>query len=280
MNTLRALKRRLTGRLRRRTVARKLKSLDLAPESVAPTLTTATFAGQPTSDLVRECMRIARSMPLDAVWNDHVMFGGALEGMIDRFDAHMLCGLIRTFGVKRVVECSPNKGWSTAFIQLSLPTDSSHISFELEDYRDRIVASVRRHTSLKNWAFVHGDFRQRVQEHLDALAHADLLFIDSDHNQWFAEWYLNDFRIIDRVKPTALVHIHDIYPVGREPTGFGESPFVLRWLEQNPGRFDVIWDYELCRRAETLSNFPVSLFVNHAGERAPNPSLWLKRRTT
>jgi len=126
---------------------------------------------------------------------------------------------------------------------------------------------------------VQGDFTKTVAGHLDFLKELDLLFIDSDHSASFARWYLEEIKLFEMLRPGSLIHIHDIYPVGLEPSGFGESRYVLEWLEKHRDRYDVISNYEMSRCRELQSNLPLHLFLDHGGKQAANPTLWLRCRS-
>jgi predicted O-methyltransferase YrrM len=254
----------------------KLETIEFGPGRRL--ITTQQFGGHSTLELLRHCIAICDEERIGKVWGDHVMFGGAMDGAVDRFDVHILCGLIKVFNVRRVMECSPYCGWSTTFIQMALPDDSEHRSFDSENYERIIRKSVARHVPLKNWLFVRGDFKQTVVAHLNFLKEVDLLFIDCDHRASFAAWYLDEIKLFQMLKPGSLIHIHDVYPVGLEPAGFGESPYVLGWLQENREQYDVICNYETSRCQELQSEFPLDLFLNHEGLQAANPTLWLRVR--
>jgi len=271
--------RRMRGLVRRGLYKRQvthLETLDFGGERRP--VTTPQFAGQPTLELLRHCITGCDRERIRKVWNDHIMFGGAMVGAIDLFDIHVLYGLIKAFNVKRVMECSPNHGWSTTFIQMALPKESDHRSFDIENYEQTIRGNVTRHTPLRNWLFVEGDFKKTAVAHLDFLKELDLLFIDSDHSASFAAWYLEEAKLVEQVKPGTLIHIHDVYPLGLEPAGFEESPYVLHWLEKHPNQYDVISNYEMSHSRELQSEFPLDLFLNHEGAQAGNPTLWLRAR--
>jgi predicted O-methyltransferase YrrM len=269
----------MRGLVRRALYKRRVSNLETVEfaEDRRP-ITTPQFAGQRTQELLQHCITSCDKERIRKVWNDHTAFGGAIVGAIDLFDIHILCGLIKTFNVKRIMECSPNYGWSTTFIQMALPEESDHRSFDIDNYKKTIRRNVARHTHLKNWLFVEGDFRKTVVAHLDFLKELDLLFIDSDHSASFAAWYLEEAKFIERVKPGTLIHIHDVYPLGLEPAGFSESPYVLHWLERHRDQYDVISNYEMSRCREIQSKFPIDLFLGHGGVQATNPTLWLRVR--
>lgn len=271
--------RRMRGLIRRVFYEKNVAKLGTVEFGLGRRLiTTPQFGGQSTLELLRHCIASCDEEWIGKVWNDHIMFGGAMEGAIDLFDVHILCGLIKAFNVKRVMECSPNRGWSTTFIQMALPEESEHRSFDIENYERIIRKNVARHVALGNWVFVKGDFTKTAAAHLDFLKEVDLLFIDSDHSTRFAAWYLDEIKLFESLKPGSLIHIHDVYPVGIEPAGFGESAYVLDWLQKNHERYDAISNYEMSRCQELQSEFPSDLFLNHEGMQAANPTLWLRVR--
>ncbi len=270
---------RIRGKIRRAFYRKNVDRLETVDFGTGRGLiTTPQFGGQDTLQLLRNCITSCDEKRIQKVWNDNVVFGGAMVGAIDLFDIHLLCGLIRAFNVKRVMECAPNYGWSTTFIQMALPEGSEQRSFDIEDYEKVIRKNVSRHVQLRSWRFVRGDFTKTVAAHLDFLKEVDLLFIDSDHSARFAAWYLEEAKLFESLKPGSLIHIHDVYPVGLEPAGFEESPYVLNWLRKNPKKYDVIFDYETSRCRELQSEFPLDLFLNHGGRQAANPTLWLRVR--
>lgn len=243
-------------------------------------MTTSAFGSHDTVQLLLSAFAEAPKPILDDMWNSHVMWGGNLEGQYDYFDMAVLYGMTRIFNVNRVIEISPHKGWSTTVIQLALDEATAlHLSFDIVDYERSVREQIRRYTLPKHWHFVLGDVKVTILEHLDALATADLVFIDSDHSQEFAHWYLEELRVFDRVGARTLVHIHDIYPIGMEPPGFGESPYVLGWLQARASDYDLLWNYELSRHSPVIDELPKTALLNHEYRQAPNCSLWALRKT-
>lgn len=251
------------------------RRLDTIP---GPRLTGPTFGGWEVLDLTRALAAAAPAEALDRLWRDHDAWGGALHGQYDRFDMIVLTGLLRLFGVKTVLECAPHQGWSTTLIQLVLPENGEHRSFDLVDYESTIRTAVGRHTTLNHWSFFAGDFREMIEDHRDYLSQVDLLFIDADHSEDFAQWYLDQARLLDQVAPGCLIQIHDVYPPGREPARLGESGYVWPWLADKRDRFDVYFTWEMARLKEIQGGLGRKVFLNHAGRQANNCSLWLYKR--
>ena len=240
--------------------------------------TTRTFGGV---DSVQLTIQLAQAAPREALyklWQDHAEAGGELRGQYDRFDMSVLAGMINRFGVNKVIECAPHRGWSTTVIQIALPRDCRHKSFDITDYQSDIRRAVERHTTLKNWSFTLGDFKQEVEAENDFLADVDLLFIDADHSQEFARWYLDEARLFDKLKPGALAHVHDVYPIGLEKPAYGESPYVLRWAADNRDKFDVLFNWETARLARVQKALGRRMFLDHSGRQANNCSLWLLKK--
>jgi len=244
-------------------------------ETAPPRLTTPTFLGHETLRLADECVSSTADIPIDEIWSRHFAWGGRYFGAYDYWETRVLCGLIRKFRVDNVVECSPNQGWSTLFMRLARPL-KSHVSFDIEDFEGAIRSKLRDYGVERGWEFVLGDFRRKGLEYVRRIEDADVLFIDADHRLDFAVWYMETFKILDVVKPGCLVHIHDIYPQGKEPPSpdFGESPYIVDFLSRNRGRFDILFNYEMCRQEQFQSKYPKNFFLNHFGAQAHNPSVW------
>ena len=253
-------------------------------------LTTESFADTDLATLVNECVQTATSLGVNRIWNDHIYWGGGIIGQYNLFDAYILCGLVNKFQIKSVIECAPYMGWSTLLIQVSLPSNNVfHVSFDTGDFEEKIRSTVSRWTALRsNYMFVRGDFRETANEYSALLPKADLLFLDADHSADFARWYLEEFNILERLKPGALVQIHDIYPEDAVPVlpgyDFSESLIVTEWLRTRHSDWDVISTYELMRRLDIRKLFSSSqreLFLDWPiGGFSPgtNCALWLRRK--
>ncbi len=265
------------GAPNKRKHERACKELSLT--SREPTLTSKTFRGEDTSQFIDACIReTTASRAIDDVWSHHASWGGTYHGAYDYWDAAFLFGLIRKTGTRRVVEFSPNEGWSTLFMRLAADLES-HWSFDIVDYEEAIRKGLRDHGVEGNWKFVLGDVQQTILENPKLLAEADLIFIDSDHSREFAAWYTEELRLFEKAKPGCLIHVHDVYPMGLERPEFGESPYILDFVCKNRDRFDVIHNYEIARSQHFQSLYPKRFFVGHSGEQAANPSIWLEKKS-
>ena len=143
--------RRVQGLARRALYKPKTSTFDtIEPGPDRLLITTPQFGQYSTLDLILRCIASCDEERIRKVWNDNIVFGGAMVGAVDLFDIHVLCGLIKQFQVTQVMECAPNYGWSTTFIQMALPGWGDHRSFDMENYEKTIRRNVARHVPLRN----------------------------------------------------------------------------------------------------------------------------------
>jgi len=251
-----------------------------AAQSVSRRVSSPTFGPHNSVDLVSHFLHNAPTETMDKVWKQHLAAGGKWDGAYSYFDAAVLIGMIRQLGARRVVECAPNFGWSTAFIQIGLAgqTGTLHASFDEKDNEEKIRQLMTAHLfPPKRWLYVQGDFKLLAWTFSDLIRIADLVFIDADHSAEFAKFYLEELRLFDLVKAGCLVHIHDIYP--REDGKPPESQYVWSWLDGQSDRFDLLWTYEFSALPEVARAAPrPDVFLDHQGQTALNPTLWLRKR--
>jgi hypothetical protein len=240
-------------------------------------ISTEYFGDFPCVDLALQAFQEAPLAFFRELWVDHLMWGGRMEGQYDFFDMVMLWKMIKHFGVRRVIECSPFKGWSTTVIQKGLEgRDAVHISFDIQDFEPQIRRNMAHHVPLSAWQFVLGDFKETILKFAQELSTVDLLFIDSDHSADFARWYLDEAKLPEQLHAGALMHVHDIYPLGREPGSFGESPYLLRWLQRHKRNYEIFYNYEVSRLRTVTAALPFGVFLNHSGQEAANCSIWIR----
>lgn len=112
--------------------------------------------------------------------------------------------LLRESKPLKVLEFSPNKGWSSCYI-LNALYDNNHgqlYSFDIHNDSDKFIPENlkgRRH-------FYSGDLKNNLHHIPDNI---DYCFIDSDHSKAFAEFYIKD--IFPKVKENSVYSVHDIY---------------------------------------------------------------------
>jgi predicted O-methyltransferase YrrM len=149
-----------------------------------------------------------------------------MNPQLDDVEAEVTYLRIRARRPEQVVEVSPFRGWSTSWILRALRDNGAGevVSFDLVDDALRFVPGELR----DRWRLVVGDVRRRLEEMPERI---DYLFIDSDHRQAFAEWYIGE--LMPRLGAGSGASVHDVFH-GRGPArGRGEARIVLDWLEQN-----------------------------------------------
>ncbi len=254
------------------------KALDILQLKTVPiTITTSNICNETTMDFISKCLSKSIDIPIDGIWQKHESWGGNYIGAYDYWDALVLSGVVREKQIKKVIEISPNHGWSTLFMRFGNELES-HISFDLEDHESSIKNKLSEYQALGNWHFVLGDVKKTIHSYIAQVKEADLIFIDSDHRLEFARWYVEDLKIFDLAKKGALIHIHDIYPKGKEPPiDCGESPYIIDFANKNKSKFNIMYNYEVSRMDSIHSKYPKKYFINHAGVQATNPSIWFEK---
>jgi predicted O-methyltransferase YrrM len=160
--------------------------------------------------------------------------------------------LIRHYKPSILFEISPNAGYSTNYI-LAAITANGHgklHSFELQEHFNGIrTEEVIRGNLNPEWD------GQRLHVHIgDAVktvgtveGHVDFCLLDSCHDQWFAEWYVN--KLFPRVQ--GILFIQDIAFHDRlEPSS--EASYVWKLLKD--GRMDFMMSGWLERQPAIISS--------------------------
>ena len=160
--------------------------------------------------------------------------------------------LLRELQPETVFEISPDCGWSTNYILAAL-TENNHgqlHSFELDPRKNgRPIDRVLKDNLHPDWD------QSRLNLHIgDALetteqieGSIDFLFMDSCHEAFFAEWYIEN--LFPRVDGVAFVQ--DIaFEDELEPSG--EADVVWDWIGQNHPQVTLIGDVESCPDVASL----------------------------
>jgi predicted O-methyltransferase YrrM len=193
-------------------------------------------------------------------------------------DAFFLAAILRLFRPRRVIEVG--SGFSSSVM---LDVDEKYLGRSLrltfiEPNPERLESLLRRGDARR-----HRILRSRVQdvplETFDELQEGDVLFIDSSHvSKTGSDVNHLFFRVVPRLAPGVLVHVHDIF-----------WPFEYAESEVYEGRS---WNEAYLVRAFLQYNrefrilLQPSVFAHHpqAGRRLPErclrplgPSLWLQR---
>jgi len=143
--------------------------------------------------------------------------------MLDDLEAEITYMLIRERTPKIVIEMSPNTGWSTTWILSALRDNGQKGQLWSYDLHDASVKLVPPKLSENRWHFVLGDAKETLAKAPDF----DHLFVDSDHSEDFAKWYVRE--LFPRVRSGCIVSVHDVF---HQATPSEEGAVVLRWLEE------------------------------------------------
>lgn len=134
-----------------------------------------------------------------------------------REERRVLYLMTRFAAPELIFEFSPKRGWSTLHMAAALERNGRGrlISFELDPISAATAGRALRRAGLAHRAeIVVGDVREelpRVYETLRRSAGVDgleFLFIDSDHGEEFARWYLE--TLWPCVRRDGIVHVHDV----------------------------------------------------------------------
>lgn len=209
-------------------------------------------------------------------------------GMYDWVEAQILYLLIRLRKPESVVEISPNYGYSTGFMLLAMNKNDRGQLYSFD-----VSAQFHRH-ALRNFAkvgidasrlrFFAGDVR--VESYHSLPSTIDLLFLDSDHSDTFAEWYLDD--LWPRIAGNGLLHVHDVLRYGVKPNLGDEGEGLVLWefiQEQQIPETDFMYVSEFVRAQPTrpeilrrLARYPFGETRIGTDGIEQNASLWLVRR--
>ena len=126
--------------------------------------------------------------------------------------------LIRHSKPEIVVEMSPCSGWSSCWILDALHRNGSGrlLSYDLiDDSRHRVPIVCPYTINSEMYYFILGDCKERWKEtltiHKNQLMQdkkIDYVFIDSDHSDKFAKWYLE--KIFPKVSDNCYFAVHDV----------------------------------------------------------------------
>jgi hypothetical protein len=139
--------------------------------------------------------------------------------MFHKLETEVLYALVRGLKPSRIVEISPNKGF-TSFVMLGALKKNDKpaelLSFDIIANSEGLDCDgvVKRKLTV-------GDARDMS---LDVIDECDFLFIDSEHTYEFAAWYCDN--IIPRLRPGTLIWIHDWNSVNTK-----DNPEIIRVLE-------------------------------------------------
>ncbi len=195
------------------------------------------------------------------------------EGWYPVFDVISAYHFVRTLAPKRIVEIG--SGASTHVLSGALTANGGGDLLCIDPYPRRSIADTVARVERR----VLGVDDVHLAEELEA---NDILFIDSSHLMLPGTDVDIQFnRMFPRLKPGAVVHVHDIflpdgYPADWETRYYSEQNALIGWILS--GFFDVIYPtyYVATRLEASLSEV--------LGDRMPRRpaknggSIWLRRR--
>jgi predicted O-methyltransferase YrrM len=206
-----------------------------------------------------------------------------------------------------IFEFSPKRGWSTAHMASALERNAKGriISFELDPNYVWAARRTLRRLGLEHRArFVVGDVREELPRVYETLRSShgvtgiDFLFIDSDHGEPFARWYIDN--LFPLVKQSGVIHVHDIQAAPERvvrgerifPEPSGEERLLAHRLTERPHEYRWFSVSELVRDERYLADvrrlgggrleFPPNRgWPLHPVEKAigfeRSPSLWITK---
>jgi len=149
-----------------------------------------------------------------------------LSPHFDDIEAEITYLLIRESRPATIVEFSPCGGWSTTWMLHALK-DNKFGKLYSYDLINTSIKTVPRYLSRDRWSFSLGD----IKDNIDKLPpEIDYLFIDSDHSEAFAQWYIQ--HIFPKIKNNILVSVDDVFHTSNPSEFCGEGGVIVDWLER------------------------------------------------
>jgi predicted O-methyltransferase YrrM len=194
-------------------------------------------------------------------------------------DAIYLYSMLRHFKPRRFIEIGSGHSSALAMDTAEFFLDGSLEFTFIEPYPDRLKANLKPQDSVK-CRLIEKQVQDLPLEIFDELDANDFLFVDSSHvSKVGSDVNYILFKILPRLKPGVLVHIHDIffpfeYPEGwfNEGRAWNEAYLVRAFLQYNRD-FKVLLfaDYLGKTQREFLAeNMPLCL-------KDTGGSLWLQK---
>jgi predicted O-methyltransferase YrrM len=138
-------------------------------------------------------------------------------GQYDWLSGQLLYCLIRFVRPVRIIEVSANSGYSSLFSGLALRANGSG-QLETFELVPQIAASAQANFErfgITEFVRLHvGDARETASKLLNdrkTNVEKEILFLDSEHTEEFARFYLDTF--LPDSHPESLFHMHDILPL-------------------------------------------------------------------
>tara|TARA_X000000368_G_scaffold321861_1_gene258982 strand:+ start:125 stop:958 length:834 start_codon:yes stop_codon:yes gene_type:complete len=151
-------------------------------------------------------------------------------------EAEITMLLLLEFKPKKVVEFSPCNGWSTALILDTLNHNNNNALLQSFDVHDICLQNIEVPNNVK-WEFIKNDVKLEYSNMIKN--EIDYLFIDSDHSEDFAKYYVNNLLTpllsqTKQLKKQIVVSVHDVFHwCNNNGKASIEGKVVIDWLNNN-----------------------------------------------
>ncbi|RZQ66129.1 class I SAM-dependent methyltransferase [Amycolatopsis suaedae] len=146
-----------------------------------------------------------------------------MRPQLDDVEAEITYLLLRHERPDLVTEIGSRGGWSTTWILRALADNGAGRLLTM-DLDASALMTVPPEVAGRRWEFRKGDVRALPADWITA---TDYLFVDADHRQRFARWYLT--TVFPSLRPGIAVSVHDVFRRAR-PWPLSEGAEVLRAL--------------------------------------------------
>ena len=153
---------------------------------------------------------------------------------LSQFSAYCLYSFIRTYKPKKIIEMSPNYGWSTKIMLSAIRDENYEIDF-FHSYDLKLLLApdlIKFVKQFKQFKFFEGDAKANLKLNEEI----DFFFIDSDHSLEFANWYLpfldkTKSFFVDDIDPSEEYH-KKFRPDNSNVHCGGEPLVIYNWLRE------------------------------------------------
>jgi len=155
----------------------------------------------------------------------------SLRPQLDDIESEITYLLVRETRPDTVVEISPSAGWSSSWLLRALKDNGSGmlVSFDVVDDASRVLPSELTQSC---WKFVQGDVTRMVAQFPERI---EYLFMDSDHSESFAHWYIE--TIVPRVRAGGIMSVHDVFHTSNPCSHDKEGGVIIEWLARQRREF-------------------------------------------
>lgn len=155
----------------------------------------------------------------------------SLRPQLDDVEAEITYLLVRDQSAEMVAEISPSAGWSSSWLLHALKDNGRGVLYSFDLVNDSNYLLPNELTRDRRQLIV-GDVRRTLPQRPNLF---DFLFMDSDHSEDFARWYVR--AILEKLRIGAIVTVHDVFHTP-DPTGHNkEGGVILEWLKKRHRQF-------------------------------------------